>query len=67
MPRPTPDDPNLCSGEASDLTPKHGWLICSRCKRALKQVGAHRVRSRTTTSLDKLRDSLVAHGIRPSS
>jgi hypothetical protein len=65
MPRPTADDPNLCSGTIKDLVEDKGWLVCERCGRVLKQSGAHRVRSRTTQSLDNTRDSLLASGIGP--
>lgn len=63
MPRPTWNDPDRCAGEAYEE--RHGWLYCTRCDRVLKARGAHRVRSRTTASLDKLRDGLLAAGIRP--
>lgn len=66
MPRPGPDDPNLCSGTVADLTEQHGWLVCAACTRVLKQSGAHRVRSRTTKSMDSLRDSLLAGEVRPA-
>lgn len=67
MPRPTPDDPNLCPGTVADLVQdESGWLVCIRCTRVLKQSGAHRVRSRTTTSIDRLRDGLIAAGVGPA-
>lgn len=66
MPRPTGDDPNLCPGTVADLTEQHGWLVCGSCTRVLKQSGAHRVRSRTTTSMDRTRDTLLAAKIPPA-
>ena len=67
MPRPTPNDPNLCPGsdKLAEYEQRHGWLVCGSCGRTLKQAGAHRVRSRTTASMDRLRDGLLAAGIPP--
>lgn len=65
MPSPQLDDPLRCPG--SDRTDYEvrstyfdDWFICPECKRALRRIhGAHRVRSRTTASLDKTRDILA--------
>lgn len=67
VPRPTADDPLLCEGDERDqYVESHGWLLCSACTRVLKQKGAHRVRSRTTMSMDRTRDVLLAAGIPPA-
>lgn len=65
MPHPQRDDPLRCPGsDRTDYEVRMGyreeWFICPECKRALKRIhGAHRVRSRTTVSLDKTRDILA--------
>lgn len=65
MPIPTADDPLRCPGsDRTDYERREGrwetWWICGTCTRVLKRVaGAHRVRSRTTQSLDKTRDILA--------
>lgn len=72
MPTPKADDPLRCPGsDNADLvkdwelrTGRHDrldtWWICPACKRALKRcAGPHRVRSRTTWSLDQTRDILA--------
>jgi hypothetical protein len=68
MPRPTENDPNYCetSHDPSTYRSENGWLRHEPCNRVLKQVGAHRVRSATTQTMDRLRDSLVLYGVRPS-
>lgn len=73
MPAPKADDPLLCPASNSTSYSPGGlndweareaygerWWICPACKRALKRLaGAHRVRSRTTWSLDQTRDILA--------
>lgn len=65
MPRPAPDDPLLCPGSYRDggfevrIAHDERWYVCPACRRGLKALGLHRVRSKTTASLDKTRDILI--------
>lgn len=75
MPSPTPDDPLLCPNSNTaqydnrearyPIMPGEVWQVCDHCKRALKArpknplLRMHRVRSRNTESLDKVRDALA--------
>jgi hypothetical protein len=74
MPAPKADDPFLCTRSNTLLDEsciQHGWVVCPDCQRVLKPtqtnilIRMHRIRSRTTDSLDKVRDSLLAYGIAP--